>query len=83
MLPAKRKTIELYDTVDIPENQILRPAVRLMMQVPRLSEGVRERLAHIDSKLVGVSALQFEAPLPAWTESRLNELYVPALRLAG
>ncbi len=73
-----------YDdfTVDIPENRILRASVRLMMQVPRLSEGVRERLAHIDSKLDGVSALRFGAPLPAWTESRLNERYVPALRLA-
>lgn len=73
-----------YDdfTVDIPENRILRAAVRLMMQVPRLSEEVRERLAHLDSKLDGVSALQFGAPLPAWTESRLNERYVPALRLA-
>lgn len=73
-----------YDdfTVDIPENRILRAAVRLMMQVPRLSEGVRERLAHIDSKLDGVSALRFGAPLPTWTESRLNERYVPALRLA-
>lgn len=73
-----------YDdfTVDIPENRILRAAVRLMMQVPRLSEGVRERLAHIDSKLDGVSALRFGAPLPEWTESRLNERYVPALRLA-
>lgn len=73
-----------YDdfTVDIPENRILRAAVRLMMHVPRLAEGVRERLAHIDSKLDGVSALRFGAPLPAWTESRLNERYVPALRLA-
>lgn len=73
-----------YDdfTVDIPENRILRAAVRLMMQVPRLSEGVRERLAHVDSKLEGVSALRFGAPLPAWTESRLNERYGPALRLA-
>jgi 5-methylcytosine-specific restriction enzyme subunit McrC len=73
-----------YDdfTVDIPENRILRASVRLMMQVPRLSEGIRERLAHIDSKLDGVSALRFGAPLPAWTESRLNERYVPALRLA-
>lgn len=72
-----------YDdfTVDIAENRILRAAVRLMMQVPRLSEGVRERLAHIDSKLDGVSPLRLGAPLPAWTESRLNERYGPALRL--
>jgi 5-methylcytosine-specific restriction enzyme subunit McrC len=73
-----------YDdfTVDIPENRILRAAVRLMLQVHRLSEGVRERLAHVDSKLDGVSALRYGAPLPVWTESRLNESYVPALRLA-
>jgi 5-methylcytosine-specific restriction enzyme subunit McrC len=73
-----------YDdfTVDIPENRILRASVRLMMQVPRLSEGVRERLAHIDSKLDGVSALRLGTHLPAWRESRLNERYAPALRLA-
>lgn len=73
-----------YDdfTVDIPENQILRAAVRLMMLVPRLSDNVRGRLAHLDSKLDGVSTLRYGAPLPAWTESRLNERYVPALRLA-
>lgn len=73
-----------YDdfTVDIPENRILRAAVRLMMQVPRLPDDVRWRLAHLDSKLDGVSELRFGAPLPVWAESRLNERYVPALRLA-
>jgi 5-methylcytosine-specific restriction enzyme subunit McrC len=73
-----------YDdfTVDIPENRILRAAIRLMMQVPRLSDDVRWRLAHLDSKLDGVSELRFGAPLPSWSESRLNERYVPALRLA-
>ncbi|MFF1384682.1 McrC family protein [Arthrobacter sp. NPDC058288] len=73
-----------YDdfTVDIPENRILRAAVRLMMQVPRLSGDVRWRLAHLDSKLDGVSELRYGVPLPVWTESRLNERYSPALRLA-
>lgn len=73
-----------YDdfTVDIPENRILRAAVRLMMQVPRLSDDVRWRLAHLDSNLDGVSELRFGAPLPVWAESRLNAHYVPALRLA-
>lgn len=73
-----------YDdfTVDISENRILRAAIRLMMQVPRLSDDVRWKLAHLDSKLDGVSELRFGAPLPAWSESRLNERYVPALRLA-
>jgi 5-methylcytosine-specific restriction enzyme subunit McrC len=73
-----------YDdfTVDIAENRILRAAIRLMMQVPRLSDDVRWKLAHLDSKLDGVSELRFGAALPPWTESRLNERYVPALRLA-
>ncbi|MEO3932068.1 restriction endonuclease [Micrococcaceae bacterium Sec7.4] len=73
-----------YDdfTVDIAENRILRAAIRLMMQVPRLSHDVRWKLAHLDSKLDGVSELRFGAALPPWTESRLNERYVPALRLA-
>ncbi|MET4145488.1 restriction endonuclease [Arthrobacter sp. UYCo732] len=69
-------------TVDIAENRILRAALRLMMQVPRLSDDVRWRLAHLDSKLDGVSELRAGAPLPAWKESRLNAHYVPALRLA-
>jgi 5-methylcytosine-specific restriction enzyme subunit McrC len=73
-----------YDdfTVDVAENRILRAAIRLMMQVPRLSHDVRWKLAHLDSKLDGVSELRFGATLPPWTESRLNEHYVPALRLA-
>jgi 5-methylcytosine-specific restriction enzyme subunit McrC len=73
-----------YDdfTVDIAENRILRAAIRLMMQLPRLSHDVRWKLAHLDSKLDGVSELRVGATLPPWTESRLNERYVPALRLA-
>lgn len=73
-----------YDdfTVDISENRILRAAIRLMMQVPRLSDDVRWKLAHLDSMLDGVSELRFGAALPPWSESRLNERYVPALRLA-
>lgn len=73
-----------YDdfTVDIAENRILRTAIRLMLHVPRLSEDVRARLAHLDAKLDGVVPLRHGSPLPAWTESRLNERYVPALRLA-
>lgn len=73
-----------YDdfTVDIPENRILRSALRLMMQVPRLAEGTYAKLAHLDSKLDGVSPLRMGSPLPAWTPSRLNDHYIPALRLA-
>lgn len=73
-----------YDdfTVDVAENRILRAAIRLMMQVPRLPHEVRWKLAHLDSRLDGVSELRVGVPIPPWTESRLNEHYVPALRLA-
>jgi 5-methylcytosine-specific restriction enzyme subunit McrC len=73
-----------YDdfTVDIPENRILRSALRLMMQVPRLAEGTYAKLAHLDSQLDGVSPVRLGSPLPMWAASRLNDHYVPALRLA-
>lgn len=73
-----------YDdfTVDIPENRILRSALRLMMQLPRLADDVLAKLAHLDSKLDGVSLLRWGSSLPAWTPSRLNDRYIPALRLA-
>ncbi|MFJ4208535.1 McrC family protein [Paenarthrobacter sp. NPDC089675] len=73
-----------YDdyTADVAENQILRGAIRMMMQVPRLSDPLLGRLAHLDSKLEGVSVLNHGAALPVWTESRINGHYVPALRLS-
>lgn len=73
-----------YDdyTVDIAENRILRAAIQLMTHVPRLSDTVRSRLSHLDSKLDNVSSLRYGTQLPAWAGSRLNEHYVPALRLS-
>lgn len=73
-----------YDdyTADVAENQILRAAIRMMLHVPRLSDSLVVRLAHLDSKLDGVSALNHGAPLPAWSDSRINGHYVPALRLS-
>ncbi|WOH19803.1 restriction endonuclease [Paenarthrobacter sp. GOM3] len=73
-----------YDdyTSDVAENQILRAAIRMMLHVPRLTDSLVVRLAHLDSKLDGVSALKHGAPLPSWSESRINGHYVPALRLS-
>lgn len=73
-----------YDdyTPDVAENQILRAAIRLMLHVPRLSDALVVRLAHLNSKPDGVFASNHGAPLPAWTESRINGHYVPALRLS-
>ncbi|MDQ0260454.1 5-methylcytosine-specific restriction enzyme subunit McrC [Sinomonas atrocyanea] len=73
-----------YDeyTEDIPENRIVRTAIRLALRLPRLSDDARRRLAHLDAKLGGVTILSTGAPLPRWTASRANAHYKPALRLA-
>jgi 5-methylcytosine-specific restriction enzyme subunit McrC len=69
-------------TVDIPENQILRSAVRRMLTIPRLEPGIRRRLAHVDRTLMDVSVLSRGSGIPSWTPSRLNAAYVPAMRIA-
>lgn len=69
-------------TVDTAENRILRAALRTMLSVPRLGSAVRRRLLHLDARLEGVHVLALGAQIPAWTPSRLNERYQPALRLA-
>ncbi len=69
-------------TADIPENRILKAAVRRMLAVPRLTERVRRRLLHLDSMLHDVSGLVRGGSLPPWQRSRQNAGYVPALRIA-
>lgn len=73
-----------YDdfTIDNPENQILRAAVRTMAGVPGLDDQVRRRLWHLDARLDGVTVLPAGSAVPSWRASRLNERYQPALRLA-
>lgn len=73
-----------YDeySVDIPENRIVRSAVRRMMAVPRVRPEIRRRLGHLDGRLDGVTPLIPGEQLPGWQASRLNQRYVPALRLA-
>ena len=74
-----------YDeyAADIPENQLLRTALRRMLLVPGLTSAVRARLAHLDGRLDGVGVLTPGAPLPKWRLTRLNARYAAALRLAG
>ena len=73
-----------YDdfTTDIPENQILRTALRRLLAVPRLPAPASVKLAHLDGRLTGIQLLRPGAPPPAWQPTRLNERYQPALRLA-
>lgn len=73
-----------YDdfTTDIPENQILRTALRRLLAVPRLPVRARARLAHLEARLSGIDIARPGAPLPTWRPNRLNQRYQPALRLA-
>jgi 5-methylcytosine-specific restriction enzyme subunit McrC len=67
---------------DIPENQLIRTALRRLMAVPGLRPNLRSRLAHLDGRLDGVQVLPAGMPLPAWRLTRLNARYAAALRLA-
>lgn len=72
-----------YDdfTPDIPENRILLAAVRVLIALPGVPPRTVRTLHHQQARLAGVSGLR-PGSLPAWTRHRLNERYVPALRLA-
>lgn len=83
--PGRPVPLEVsYDEylIDIPENQILRTALRRMRSVPRLDPMVRARLSHLDNRLSGVAVIAPNRRRPGWRPSRLNERYHPALRLA-
>lgn len=73
-----------YDefTADIPENQILRTAIRRMLAVPRLPAPAAARLSHVDGRLAEVTVLRHRDSVPTWQPSRLNERYHSALRMA-
>ncbi|PJI93557.1 McrC family protein [Luteimicrobium subarcticum] len=80
MLLPLEVTFDEYE-VDIPENRIVRAALRRMALVPRLDRPLRARLAHLAGRLDGASDLVPGAPLPQWSPSRANSRYQPALRL--
>lgn len=84
--PGRLLPIEVrYDeySVDTAENQILRSAVRRMLDVPRVPPATAARLRHLDARLDGVTPLLAGAPLPQWRPTRLNARYHAALRLAA
>ncbi|GAA4850817.1 McrBC 5-methylcytosine restriction system component [Luteimicrobium xylanilyticum] len=81
MLLPLEVTFDEYEA-DIAENKILRAALHRASLVPRLPGGIRARLMHLAGRLDGVSPLVPGAPLPAWSPSRANQRYQPALRLA-
>jgi 5-methylcytosine-specific restriction enzyme subunit McrC len=69
-------------TTDIPENRILRTALRRMAAVPRVPSDTRAELSHLEGRLAEVSLLALRERRPEWRPGRLNARYVPALRVA-
>lgn len=70
-----------FDT-DIPENQVLRAACRRMLLAPGIHPRARHGLAAVTRRLGDVADLVPGVPPPAWRPTRLNQRYVPALRVA-
>ncbi|MBC6448083.1 McrC family protein [Actinokineospora xionganensis] len=69
-------------TVDIPENQILLAALTRILTVARIDPDSRRRIGRLRARLADVTSLVRGSQLPTWQPSRLNQRYVPALRLA-
>jgi len=69
-------------SIDTPENRILRAALRRMASVERLPGDIARNLRHLEGRLSAATRLTPGATRPAWSPNRLNERYVPALRLA-
>ncbi len=67
---------------DIAENQILLAATRQLLRLREVSGDTRRGLHRIAWKLAGISLPTAGVALPAWSPSRLNARYVPALRVA-
>ena len=67
---------------DIPENRILRTALRRMGQVPDVPGKLRRQLRQLEARLADVTVLRAGQGQPAWSATRLNRRYVPALHLS-
>ncbi|MET7574222.1 restriction endonuclease [Streptomyces sp. NPDC005492] len=73
-----------YDdhTPDIAENRILLAALHRAARLPELPVRTGLALRHLAHRLDGVHLPPPGAPLPHWTQNRLNSRYAPALRIA-
>lgn len=68
--------------IDIPENRILRAAIRRLLWEPSVTSRLRRRLSHVEARLSSASILHPGSSLPTWRPSKLNASYVSALHLA-
>lgn len=69
-------------TADIAENQLLRGAAELLLQMPVRTAHVRQRLLRIRSELEDVYPTPPAVTVDSPAQSRLNLHYGPALRIA-
>ncbi|RJQ76146.1 restriction endonuclease [Pseudonocardiaceae bacterium YIM PH 21723] len=67
---------------DTVENRILLSTIRKVLDLPRVDEGVRLRLAAHQAQLTRVCSPIRGPRLPVWTPGKPNLRYQPALRLA-
>ncbi|BDO43814.1 restriction endonuclease [Cellulomonas sp. NTE-D12] len=68
--------------VDIPENQLLRGAAAVLLQLGGLDLLTRKSLLRLVRATADVTPLRRGVPLPSWQPSRLNARYQLALHLA-
>lgn len=83
--PGIPSPVELtYDdfTEDVLENQLLKAALRSLLQLEQLSPTVRGHVITSLALFVDVSDLTYQRSVPVPAESRLNAHYRPALWLA-
>jgi 5-methylcytosine-specific restriction enzyme subunit McrC len=73
-----------YDdfTIDVPENQLVRAALRRLLAMPALPPEVRVRLRRSDRVLSAVEPTRRGTPAPSITFDRRNEHYRPLIALA-
>lgn len=73
-----------YDdyTEDVPENRILKAALRALVRLEQLPRRVVDKLGPLLGLFSEVSDLRATVPVTLPAESRLNAHYQPALRLA-
>ncbi|THV24476.1 McrC family protein [Glycomyces paridis] len=69
-------------TADIPENRLLRTALRIMSEVPRLPDGIPGRIARLEAHLREAHFLTGTSSNAAWPLTRLNSHYGDALQIA-
>jgi 5-methylcytosine-specific restriction enzyme subunit McrC len=74
-----------YDefSIDIPENQLVLGATRVLLRLPLVPPATRSRLLRIRGALDGVTPLALGPPVQEPLITRLNARYAAAMRLAA